>query len=75
MYICALFSGACYGWWNEQLNSERAFVDALKHLAKANGPGHAAPSSNYRPDAIFMQSESTEYFHPGNPAAIAPARK
>ena len=35
MYICALFS-ALYGWWNEQLTSDRAFVTALKHLVKAN---------------------------------------
>jgi beta-glucosidase/6-phospho-beta-glucosidase/beta-galactosidase len=35
MYVCALFS-AEYGWWNEQLKSERAFVTALKHIAKAN---------------------------------------
>src|SRR3982751_2910870 len=28
MYVCAKFS-ARYGWWNEQLNSDRAFVTAL----------------------------------------------
>jgi hypothetical protein len=26
-----------------------------------------------RPDAIFIQSESTEYFHADNPKAIKPA--
>ena len=26
-----------------------------------------------RPDAIFIQSESTEYFHADNPQAIKPA--
>ena len=30
-----LFS-ARYGWWNEQLTSDRAFVTALKHIVKAN---------------------------------------
>ena len=35
MAICALFS-ARYGWWNEQLKSDRAFVTALKHIVKAN---------------------------------------
>ena len=27
-----------------------------------------------RPDAIFIQSESSEYFHAENPAAIKPGR-
>ena len=35
MFICALFS-ARYGWWNEQLQSDMAFVTALKHIVKAN---------------------------------------
>ena len=35
MYVCAMFS-ARYGWWNEQLSSDRAFVTALKHIVKAN---------------------------------------
>ena len=35
MYICATFS-AFFGWWNEQLKSDHAFVTALKHLVKAN---------------------------------------
>ena len=30
-------------------------------------------SSRCRPDAIFIQSESSEYFHAENPAAIGPA--
>ena len=29
MYICAEFS-ALYGWWNEQLRTDQAFVNALK---------------------------------------------
>ena len=35
MFICAPFSAA-YGWWNEQLSSDQAFVTALKHIVKAN---------------------------------------
>src|SRR4051812_5087621 len=35
MYICALFS-AYYGWWNEQLTTDRSFVTALKNIVKAN---------------------------------------
>ena len=71
MYICATFS-ARYGWWNEKLQSDRAFVNALKHLVKANVLAmHAI--LDIRPDAIFIQSESTEYFHAENPQAIKPA--
>ena len=71
MYICALFS-ARYGWWNEQLRSERAFVTALKHIVKANIlASHAV--LEVRPDAIFIQSESSEYYHADNPDAIGPA--
>jgi beta-glucosidase/6-phospho-beta-glucosidase/beta-galactosidase len=35
IFITAMFS-AKYGWWNERLNTDRSFVTALKHLAKAN---------------------------------------
>jgi beta-glucosidase len=71
MYICAVFS-ALYGWWNEQLSSERAFVTALKHLVKANVMAMRAILT-VRPDALFVQSESSEYFHAENPKAIRPA--
>ena len=71
MFICAQFSAA-YGWWNEQLKSDRAFVTALKHIVKANVLAMYA-ILDVRPDAIFIQSESTEYFHAENPPAIKPA--
>jgi len=71
MYICATFS-ARYGWWNEQLRSDRAFVTALKHLVKANVLAMRV-ILEVRPDAIFIQSESSEYFHAESPAAIGPA--
>jgi beta-glucosidase len=71
MYICATFS-ARYGWWNEQMSSDRAFVTALKHLCKANVLAMKT-ILEVRQDAIFVQSESSEYFHAENPAAIAPA--
>ena len=71
MYICAIFS-AKYGWWNEQLTSDLAFVTALKHIVKANVLAMHAIIA-VRPDAIFVQSESSEYFHATNPAAIAQA--
>jgi beta-glucosidase/6-phospho-beta-glucosidase/beta-galactosidase len=71
MFICAQFS-AKYGWWNEQLTSDRAFVTALKHIVKANVLAMGA-ILEVRPDAIFIQSESSEYFHAENPRAIKPA--
>ncbi len=71
MYVCAEFS-ALYGWWNEQLASDQAFVTALKYIVKANVLAmHAI--LEVRPDALFIQSESSEYFHAANPAAIKPA--
>jgi len=71
MYICALFS-AYYGWWNEQLTTDRGFVTALKHIVKANVLAMQA-ILEVRPDAIFIQSESSEYYHAENPKAIKPA--
>src|SRR4051794_37672545 len=50
MYICVAFS-ARFGWWNEQLTTDRAFVTALKHVVKANVLAmHAI--LDVRPDAI-----------------------
>ena len=71
IFICAQFSGL-YGWWNEQLSSDRGFVTALKHIMKANVLAMRA-ILEIQPDAIFIQSESSEYFHAENPAAIKPA--
>lgn len=71
MFICATFSGK-YGWWNEQGTSDRTFVIALKNVVKANVLAMRA-ILEVRPDAIFIQSESSEYFHAENPAAIKPA--
>jgi beta-glucosidase/6-phospho-beta-glucosidase/beta-galactosidase len=71
MYVCAKFSGH-YGWWNEQLKSDRGFVTALKHLVKANVLAmHRI--LEVRPDAMFIQSESSEYHHAECVEAIKPA--
>src|ERR687889_1898661 len=71
MFVCATFSAA-YGWWNEQLANDKAFVTALKHIVKANVLAMAA-ILDVRPDAIFIQSESSEYFHADEPDAIGRA--
>jgi len=71
MFICSVFS-AKYGWWNEQGTTDRTFVTALKHIVKANVLAMIEILKR-RPDAIFIQSESSEYFHADSPAAIGPA--
>lgn len=71
IFICAIFS-ALYGWWNEEMKSDATFVNALKHLAKANVLAMES-ILNVRSDAIFIQSESSEYYHADNPKAIKPA--
>ncbi len=71
MFICAQFSGM-FGWWNEQGRTDRTFVTALKHIVRANVLAMLA-ILEVRRDAIFIQSESSEYFHAEAPAAIKPA--
>src|SRR5262249_19684684 len=51
---------------------DRAFVTALKHIVRANVEAMAA-ILGVRADAIFIQSESSEYFHPDTPDAVVPA--
>jgi len=73
IFIAATFS-AQFGWWNERLQSDAAFVNALKNLCKANLLAmHAI--LEVRPDAIFIQSESTQYFHPEGPSCEDAARR
>lgn len=67
IYITATFS-AQLGWWNERLRSDRAFVTSLMNLCRANTRAmHAI--LEVTPGAVFIQSESTEYFHPDEPSA------
>lgn len=65
IFITATFS-ALYGWWNERLKSEAAFVNALKNCCKANVMAMQAILT-VQPNAIFIQSESSEFFHPSYP--------
>lgn len=65
IFITAMFS-AQYGWWNECLSDDRSFVTALKHLCKANVLA-MHEILKVQPNAIFIQSESSEYFHPVRP--------
>ena len=65
IFIAATFS-AQYGWWNERLRSDRAFVTALKNLVKACLLAQEA-ILEIQSAALFIQSESSEYFHPAHP--------
>lgn len=66
IFIAATFS-AQYGWWNECLHSDQAFVNALNNLCRANVMAMQA-ILEVQPDATFIQSESSEYFHPEDPS-------
>ncbi len=68
IYIAATFS-AQYGWWNERLTGDKYFVNALKHLCKANILAMKA-ILKVQPGAVFIQSESAEYYHPEEPACL-----
>jgi beta-glucosidase/6-phospho-beta-glucosidase/beta-galactosidase len=63
--IAATFS-ALFGWWNERLTTHKAFVNALKNLLKANMLAMQA-ILKVQPRAVFVQSETTEYFHAEEP--------
>ncbi len=71
IFVTATFSGQ-YGWWNERLKSDVGFVTALKNLAKANLLAEDA-ILKVQPHALFIQSESSEYFHAADPAALSRA--
>jgi beta-glucosidase/6-phospho-beta-glucosidase/beta-galactosidase len=71
IFIAATFS-AQYGWWNERLQTDKAFVTAIHNLCRANVLAmHAI--LEIQPRAIFIQSESSEYFHPEKPTCIRDA--
>jgi beta-glucosidase/6-phospho-beta-glucosidase/beta-galactosidase len=72
IYITAQFSAA-FGWWNERLMSDEAFVTNLKHSVKASMLCMRA-ILQHRADAIFIFSESTEYVHPGSPKMVQQAQ-
>ncbi|UOQ53434.1 family 1 glycosylhydrolase [Hymenobacter cellulosivorans] len=72
IYIAAFFS-AQMGWWNERKASDRDFVTTLKNLCKANVMGMQA-ILEIQPEATFIQSESSEYYHPEAPELIPKAQ-
>ena len=73
IFIAATFS-AQFGWWNERLKSDQAFVRAMKHLCQANTYA-MHEILKVRHDAVFIQSESSQYFHPETPDCEDAARR
>jgi beta-glucosidase len=73
IFICASFS-ALLGWWNECEASDAAFVRALRNLCMAHELAVDAILAE-RPDAIFVQTESVEHFHPAGRAASSEAER
>lgn len=71
IFIAATFS-ARYGWWNECLASDAAFVRALRNLCMAHELAVEAIVAE-RPDAIIVQSESIEQFHAAGRNSVARA--
>ena len=61
MYICAKFS-ALLELWNECLTGDRPFVTALRNIVRGTVLAMRA-IVEVRPDAIFVQSESSEHYH------------
>jgi beta-glucosidase/6-phospho-beta-glucosidase/beta-galactosidase len=62
IFVAASFS-ALRGWWNECLTGDASFVRAMRNLCMAHELAVEAILAE-RPDAIFVQSESLERFHP-----------
>ena len=62
MYVCARMS-ALDGIWNEQLRDEAAFIAAAFNLAAAS-VGMTDAILGIRRDALFVNSESSEFYQP-----------
>ncbi|MBW0000502.1 MAG: family 1 glycosylhydrolase [Verrucomicrobia bacterium] len=62
IYVAANFSGQLT-LWNERAGTDSGFVAALCNLCRANVRA-MEEILKVRPGALFIQSESSEYFHP-----------
>ncbi|HEX8251146.1 MAG TPA: family 1 glycosylhydrolase [Pyrinomonadaceae bacterium] len=72
IYVTARVS-AKDGLWNEQLKSDRAFVNAMKHTVAASILA-THEIAKRRNDCIIVQSESAEYLHEAR-AEVSPETK
>jgi beta-glucosidase/6-phospho-beta-glucosidase/beta-galactosidase len=66
--ITAAFS-AQKGHWNERLTGDPPFVRALLNVARCV-VGASEEIRARQPEAVFLQSDSCEYYHPIRPEAI-----
>lgn len=73
MFVCANFS-ALAGWWNERGTGHASFVRTLRNLCMAHELAVEAILGEI-PDAIIVQAESIEHFHPAGRAAEAHAAR
>jgi len=62
-------NSAQIGFWNERLSSDKTFVTALKNCCRACLRAEEE-ILKVQPRAVFIESESTECYHPTEPAAI-----
>ncbi len=62
MYVCARMS-ALDGVWNEELREEAAFISAAFNVAAAS-VGMTDAILRARPAAVFVNSESSEFYQP-----------
>jgi beta-glucosidase/6-phospho-beta-glucosidase/beta-galactosidase len=62
MYVTARGS-TLDGWWNEQLRTDQAYVRATLNLARASALA-AQAITRERPEALFVNSESSELYQP-----------
>lgn len=65
--ICCTQS-ALHGHWNERLKSEKAMVTAATNMVRATILAEEAILVQ-KPEALFVLSEATSYFHPRNSQA------
>jgi beta-glucosidase/6-phospho-beta-glucosidase/beta-galactosidase len=66
--ITAAFS-AKFGYWNERRSDDRSFVRAMLNVARCAVRGTEEIRAR-RPDAVLLQSDSCEAYHPVHPDAI-----
>ena len=67
---CSAAGLAC---WNECLRGHRPFLTAMRNMCMMNVLAMDTICQHI-PDPIFIQSESSEYWHPAHPEMIEAAR-
>ena len=66
IYVTALFS-ASYGWWNERMMSDTAFVNNVKHCVKAIDPGDAGDPGACAPTRFSSTARAPSTSTPARP--------